>query len=210
MTGFINTFLYNLSQSQSITALPLVYPLHKSQGHAPFSFSFFSVLRCTPSYSESELELLYDWRFAANQFILASSPLRLTTSNFFKWILAFVVLMQHPLWGEDGSVVYNCCWSSSAQSLSGPTPAGLVTIFYCLKFETPQPSGPDPRIYITQKHGGPVIPPDIGFPFYRLLLLVGLLWRHSNPPPHGSVLLSSPLYSKSKSKSHCDWRSVNQ
>jgi hypothetical protein len=27
-------------------------------------------------------ELLYDWRFTANQFVLATSPLRLTTSNF--------------------------------------------------------------------------------------------------------------------------------
>jgi hypothetical protein len=26
-------------------------------------------------------ELLYDWRFTANQFVLATSPLRLTTSN---------------------------------------------------------------------------------------------------------------------------------
>jgi hypothetical protein len=31
---------------------------------------------------ESESELLYDWRFTANQFILALSPLRPTTSIF--------------------------------------------------------------------------------------------------------------------------------
>jgi hypothetical protein len=31
-------------------------------------------------YSESEL--LYDWRFTTEQFVLATSPLRLTTSNF--------------------------------------------------------------------------------------------------------------------------------
>jgi hypothetical protein len=30
----------------------------------------------------SESEALYDWQFTANQFILATSPLRLTTSNF--------------------------------------------------------------------------------------------------------------------------------
>jgi hypothetical protein len=29
-----------------------------------------------------ESELLYNWRFTANQFVLATSPLRLTTSNF--------------------------------------------------------------------------------------------------------------------------------
>jgi hypothetical protein len=31
-----------------------------------------------------ELELLYDWRFSAEQFILTTSPLGLTTSNFFQ------------------------------------------------------------------------------------------------------------------------------
>jgi hypothetical protein len=39
----------------------------------------------TESESESESEcqrLLYDWRFSANQLIVALSPLRLTTSNF--------------------------------------------------------------------------------------------------------------------------------
>jgi hypothetical protein len=39
------------------------------------------------------------------------------------------------LWREDGCVVYSCCWSS-AQPFSGPSPVGLTTIFYCLRFET--------------------------------------------------------------------------
>jgi hypothetical protein len=42
-----------------------------------------------------------------------------------------------PLWREDESVVYNCCWPSLAQSFLGPSPAGLMTIFHCLRFETP-------------------------------------------------------------------------
>jgi hypothetical protein len=37
---------------------------------------------------------------------------------------------------DDGSVVYNCCWSSPAQPFSDPGPVGLVTIFYCLRLET--------------------------------------------------------------------------
>jgi hypothetical protein len=41
-----------------------------------------------------------------------------------------------PLWLEDVSVVYNCCWSSSAQSFSGPGPGWLLIVFYCLRFET--------------------------------------------------------------------------
>jgi hypothetical protein len=38
---------------------------------------------------------------------------------------------------EDGSLVYSCSWSSSAQSFSGPSPLGLTNILYCLRFETP-------------------------------------------------------------------------
>jgi hypothetical protein len=41
-----------------------------------------------------------------------------------------------PFWREDGSVVYNCCWASPAQSFLGLSPAGLLTIFYCVRFET--------------------------------------------------------------------------
>jgi hypothetical protein len=32
---------------------------------------------------------------------------------------------------------YNCYWPSPAQSLLGPSSAGLMTIFYCLRLETP-------------------------------------------------------------------------
>jgi hypothetical protein len=55
-----------------------------------------------------------------------------------------------PLWREDGSVVYNCCWPSPAQSFSGPSPLGLVTIFYCLRFETSLFAAS----YDSQGHGG--------------------------------------------------------
>jgi hypothetical protein len=45
------------------------------------------------------------------------------------------------MWGalsdeRKGSVIYNCCWPSPAQSFSGPSPVGLVIIFYCLRLET--------------------------------------------------------------------------
>jgi hypothetical protein len=41
-----------------------------------------------------------------------------------------------PLWREDGSVFCLCCWLSPAQSFLGPSSLALVTIFYCLRFET--------------------------------------------------------------------------
>jgi hypothetical protein len=42
-----------------------------------------------------------------------------------------------PSLTRGGSVVYNCCWPSPAQSFSGLSPAGFMTLFYCLRFETP-------------------------------------------------------------------------
>jgi hypothetical protein len=41
--------------------------------------SGFDVIACTYELSA----VLYDWRFRSSQFILATSPLRLTTSNLF-------------------------------------------------------------------------------------------------------------------------------
>jgi hypothetical protein len=44
------------------------------------------------------------------------------------------------------------------------------------------------------------------FPFHRLPWLAGLRWRYSTP----ACTRDTKLKSKSKSKSHCDWRSVSQ
>jgi hypothetical protein len=73
--------------------------------------------------------------------------------------------MWHHLWREDGSVFYNCCWCSPAQSFSGPRPAGLMTTFYYLRFETPPTRGTGPCIYILRGQGGPVLPPRHWVPF---------------------------------------------
>jgi hypothetical protein len=40
------------------------------------------------------------------------------------------------LWRVDGSVIYNCCCPSPAQSFSCPSPVVCATIFYCLRLET--------------------------------------------------------------------------
>jgi hypothetical protein len=44
--------------------------------------------------------------------------------------------MGRPLWRGYGSVVYDCYWPSPAQSFTLPGPAGLMPIFYCLRFQT--------------------------------------------------------------------------
>jgi hypothetical protein len=43
----------------------------------------------------------------------------------------------------------------------------------------PQPGGPGSRIYTPQGQGDPVIPPDTGLHFRRLLRLAGLRWKYS-------------------------------
>jgi hypothetical protein len=76
---------------------------------------------------------------------------------FSNWTLAVIVLYITSLWREDGSVVYNCCWSSPAQSLSEQSPTGLMTTFDCLRFETsPTWRAKFPYLY----------PPGTGWPGY--------------------------------------------
>jgi hypothetical protein len=43
-----------------------------------------------------------------------------------------------------------CCWSPTAQSFSGPISVALVTIYYCLRFETSL----SVASYDSQGHGG--------------------------------------------------------
>jgi hypothetical protein len=144
-----------------------------------------SSLHRLPYRTDSESELLYDWRFTANQFVLATNHLRLTTNIFFQlhtcghspyvtssltrgWVCRLRLLLA----------------LASAVILRSEFHATLTT-FYCLRFETAPTGGPGPRIYIAQDQGGPVIPPGTWFPFHRLLRLAGLRWRYSNTTPHG-------------------------
>jgi hypothetical protein len=58
---------------------------------------------------------------------------------------------------ENGSAIYNCCWSSPAQSFLGVSPAGLVTVYNCHRFETPPTwRSRSPNFY----------PPGTGWPSY--------------------------------------------
>jgi hypothetical protein len=57
-------------------------------------------------------------------------------------------------WREDGSVFCICCWPLPVQSFSDPSPLGLATIFYCLRFETSR----FVVSYDSQGHGGGIQP----------------------------------------------------
>jgi hypothetical protein len=60
-----------------------------------------------------------------------------------------------------------------------------MTIFYCLRFETPQ-TWKVKSFYIRfPGTGWPIYAPGTGFPFRHLQRLAGLRWSYSNPPSHG-------------------------
>jgi hypothetical protein len=74
--------------------------------------------------------------------------------------------MGHPLWREDGSVIYctiasGPCQSSHLGSKSRRTHGHMLLSHLRL----PEPGGPGPRIHIPHEQGGPVIPPGTGFLF---------------------------------------------
>jgi hypothetical protein len=88
---------------------------------------------------------------------VSSSHLGITTRLLLLSDSFWFVDVGRSLWRENGSVVYNCCWSSPAQSFLGPSPQDLWPIFYCLRFETPPTwRARSPYLY----------PPGTGLPSY--------------------------------------------
>jgi hypothetical protein len=86
----------------------------------------------------------------------------------------------HPLWREDGSVIYsyNKFWALPEQSLLGPSLAELDNHILLSHLRHPQPRWPNSCTYIPGTVW-PVIPLGTGFPFRHLLRLIGLWQRYS-------------------------------
>jgi hypothetical protein len=86
-----------------------------------------------------------------------------------------------PLWREDGSVIYNCCWLMPAQPFSGLSSAELMIILYCLRFKSPP----------TWRTRSPYLyPSEIGWPSYT---------------PRRWVLFSSPPRTCGATVEVLDW-----
>jgi hypothetical protein len=88
-----------------------------------------------PTVSRSDLCLAW-WR----------APIWSLWPDFYYCQTVAGLLMWGTLWRENVSAFYDCCWFSPAQSFLAPSPAGLVTIFYWLRFETPRSGGRDPHV----------------------------------------------------------------
>jgi hypothetical protein len=63
------------------SSIPIYEPVTSSTNNERMN-SHLRMNHSVLSQSQSQSELVYDWRFTANQFVLATSPLRFTTSNF--------------------------------------------------------------------------------------------------------------------------------
>jgi hypothetical protein len=81
----------------------------------------------------SKSKLCNDRRSVGQSVLMSSTHLGFTTRSLLLSDSCGFVDVGRSLWRENGSAVYNCCWSEPAQSFLGflrPSPAGLVTIFY--------------------------------------------------------------------------------
>jgi hypothetical protein len=89
----------------------------------------------TPSQSQSQSHIATDGQSVSKFWYRAPSGAH-DLIFITVWQLRSCFFVGRPLWREDGSVSYKCCWLLPAQSFLGPSPFGLATIFYCLRFET--------------------------------------------------------------------------
>jgi hypothetical protein len=118
----------------------------------------------------------------ANQFVLALSPLRLTTGNF---------IFQLNTCG------YSPCVTSTL-TRGRVCRLQLLLVLASAVVLRPESLWPHDHILLSQirdspnlegqEQGGPVIRPGTGFLFCRLLRLAGLRCRYSTPPPHRVLL----------------------
>jgi hypothetical protein len=81
------------------------------------------------NWSKSKLKLCYDRRSVGQSVLVSRNQLGLMTRFLLLSDSCGFVDMGRSLWQENGSAVYNCCWSSPEESFSGPSPRGLMTIF---------------------------------------------------------------------------------
>jgi hypothetical protein len=85
------------------------------------------------------------------------------------------------------SAVYNCCWFSPVQSFSGPSPAGLMTTFCCLRFETPSTWRARTPYFYLPVRVWPGYTSRHWVAFRRLLRLAGIRCRYLTWPSHGNL-----------------------
>jgi hypothetical protein len=130
----------------------LLYRLHTDH---TVNTSHVIVISPAHTRTDSKSKSHCDWRSVSQSVSLGVEPcLGLMTRYLLLFDSNGLVYVGRPLWREDGSVFCISCWPLSAQSFSGPSPLGLATIFYCLRFDTSL----FVASYDSQGHGGGIRP----------------------------------------------------
>jgi hypothetical protein len=124
-------------------------------------FSYCDCLERRHSYDsivlKSKPKLCYDRRSVGRSVLVPSTHLGLPARFLLLSDNCGFVDVGRSLWRENGPAVYNCRWALPAQSFLGRSPTGILTIFYCLRFETP-PTWKARSLYL--------YPPGTGWPSY--------------------------------------------
>jgi hypothetical protein len=155
-----------------------VYPPLSTNRYHWLALISDSQLVCS-SVLKSESEFRHDWPLTANQFVLATSPLSLTSSNvifqlnicgYSPYVTSFLTriwVCRLPLLPVFASAVI--LRSESCRN-SWPIILSQIRDSSNLKGQVP--------VFIFPEQSGSVLSPGTGFPFRHLQRLVGLRWRH--------------------------------
>jgi hypothetical protein len=162
-----NRHSYNLEHNLSDVHLKefwqIIHVFRKK--FVPIFFKYLTARGDTRTYNfQSEADFLYDWRFTAKHFVLATSLLRLTTSNF---------IFQLNTGGYRPYVTSSLTrrWVCRLQLLLALASAVILRseshrthdhILLSQIRDSPQPGGPGPRIYIPPNRVGRLYPQALG------------------------------------------------
>jgi hypothetical protein len=94
----------------------------------------------------SKSKLCYDRRPVDQSVLVSSTHLGPNSTFLLLPDSDGFVDVGRALWRQGGSIVYNCCWYCQ-----GPSPARLMTIFYCLRLKTPPNLQGQVSVFITPR-----------------------------------------------------------
>jgi hypothetical protein len=128
---------------------------------------------CKLDQVKSKSKLCCDRRSVGQSVLVSSTRLGLRTRFLLLSDTCGFVDVGRPLWQTKRFCRLQLLLVWPAQSFLGPSLAGLIPVFYCLRIEKPPTGGPGPHIFIPQEEGGPVILHiSTSTPYFCLYLLL--------------------------------------
>jgi hypothetical protein len=132
--GFLCT-LREPMVSHELSCSSLLFPVKLN---LPFTSSYSNsstnLLHCASSsaLSDTASYFNYEWQSVGQCLFVLGTHLRSITRSSLHCILPFdscgCIKVGHPLWWEDGSIIYSC----NSKSVLGQSPSELVTMIFCL------------------------------------------------------------------------------